>query len=112
MAVITEQSTALHTEFHKYSHHYGNSIDTRLECDLCDLTTMTSESVREEIQRNWMTGRERGCCRWTKDIIVEDSVSGADVRNISCVWYEDMMRDRYSVKTHLEECAVHWERNW
>lgn len=31
--------------------------------------------------------------------------TGADVRNSSYVWYEDMMRDRYSVKTHLEECA-------
>lgn len=29
--------------------------------------------------------------------------TGADVRNSSYVWYEDMMRDRYSVKTHLEK---------
>lgn len=31
--------------------------------------------------------------------------TGADVRNSSYVWYEDMMRDRYSVKTHREECT-------
>lgn len=47
MAVVTEQSTALYSECHKYSHHYGNSV--RLESDLCDLN-MTSESVREEIE--------------------------------------------------------------